>query len=166
MANATNPRARRTDENLRWWAAKKLPDPFFRRDTQTIKKLDNLLRWVWLLAQDYIFKATQDHLPTSYQLLPDWAHPSISQVAAQKELRRYYSNRGEDADLKKAFGFHMLPVSHRQHIIRAFLRYELLCKIHRPLAGSGDPRHNKGCDCRVFEKPWKHRQCGPFRCWD
>jgi hypothetical protein len=166
MANAANPRARRTDEHLRWWAAKKFPDPFLRKDTQTLQKLDNLLRWVWLLAQDYIFKATRDHLPTSYQLLPDWAHPSISQVAAQKELRRYYSNRGEDADLKRAFGFHMLPASDRRHIIRAFLRYELLCKIFRPLAGSGDPRHNKGCPCRPFEKPWKHHQSGPFRRWD
>lgn len=129
MANAANPRGRRTSEHLRWWAAKKLPEPFLRGDTQTIRKLDNLPRWVWLLAQDYIFKVTRDPLPT-YQLLPQWTRPSISQLASKKELRRYYSSRGEDADQKKAFGFRMLPVRDGQHIIRAFLRYELLCKVY------------------------------------
>ena len=157
-----NPRSEATDKHLWKWARMEFPDPFVGGDKDTTLKLDSLCRHVWYHAMDFVSKASAGHLSMSYRLLPSWTDPSLADTDSQRRIRA----RVDRTSIR--YPFHWLGHTQRQRIMRAFLRYELLCRTYRPIAADR-PGFKDGalsCGCRRAARPWVEGRFGPFRRWD
>lgn len=142
-----NTRTVATDSHLRTWAAGRFQDPFIARDTKTMADLDRLCRHIWLFASDYLSKATHSHPPTAYDRLPQWA-------ASETPEQEY-----------KPSPLAMLTSYQRGRLLQAFIQYEILCKVFRPVSKVTDNDADTSLGYRHGPKAWKHSGLGPFRHW-
>ena len=154
-----NRRSEVTDKHLWRWANREFPNPFDQHDTDTILQLERLCRHVWRHAMDFITKALRSDLRVSFRLLPPWTASNLADTDAQREMR------AKSGPMPK----YEIKPGQRRRIMSAFLRYELLCLVYRPIAGvkpewEGDGRWD--CGCVKATKPWAETKFGPFRRWD
>ncbi|KAH7323005.1 hypothetical protein B0I35DRAFT_407407 [Stachybotrys elegans] len=115
-------------EHLTAWGAKELPNPT-KRGMCNISQMKDLMSMSCILhkyIQDYLTKATSIHLPRAYHCLPVWS------LAFGKCQRQTRSNRSWYR--KNLFDLNILSPTKKRRILQAFLRYQLLCLIYRPLA--------------------------------
>lgn len=117
-----------TDDHLKKWAAGDFPNPFETNDWPMIERLDRLCHCVWRYVDDFLMKATSSHLPTAYRVIPDGSHNDHFGSALQNQLR-------QSPVVNHAFDVDQLTPSQRQRIFQAFIRYEILCKVHCPIGG-------------------------------
>lgn len=101
------------------WGKKQLPNPLETGDPAMLNALDALIRQVTLYMEDYISKATSVDMLRAYFQLPRWAHPSYTRDSPESEA----------VDLIKASS---LSAKERNRLMHAFLRHEMLCKVHYP----------------------------------
>ncbi|KYK59803.1 hypothetical protein DCS_00937 [Drechmeria coniospora] len=116
------------------WAAGTLPDSTRRRGEQSclLRKLGRLHRQLRLFINDFLGKATSSYQWQAYRQLPNWCHESLRAVEGEgKGVVRFGSLRG----------------SERRRFFRAFLRYELLCKMYTRCSATVDMRPS------VWDKP-------------
>ncbi|KPM43392.1 hypothetical protein AK830_g3224 [Neonectria ditissima] len=106
------------DAHLKQWARKELPDPMERPHLALLLRVDSLVLRLKLFMADYVAKATSTYLPRAYASLPDWAHASFSRELAFPD------------DSRDGFGLDALTELERYRLMRAFLRYELMCKAY------------------------------------
>ncbi|UZP32207.1 hypothetical protein NXS19_000023 [Fusarium pseudograminearum] len=92
------------------WAANTLPDPFKKLKKNRIAKLDRLFSRVGLFIEDYMSKATSHALALEYLSLP----------------KITYTNTNKRVTLDD------LTPTERYRLFRAFLKFELLCKVFDP----------------------------------
>ncbi|KAF5605665.1 hypothetical protein FPCIR_357 [Fusarium pseudocircinatum] len=102
------------------WNAKSLPNPFEEKDQATIAKLYKLFSSMSMFVEDYISKATSSNPPQAYLCLPQIDDPNKGLY--YKELS--FSPRQVTLD--------DLTSSECHSLIRAFIRYDMFCKIHAP----------------------------------
>ncbi|KAH7153100.1 hypothetical protein EDB81DRAFT_931519, partial [Dactylonectria macrodidyma] len=112
--------------HLAQWGRKQLPDPFEEHQACALLDIDALVDRLRLFMDDYIDKATSSYLPRAYASLPHWSHPSYS---------RYLTK----PDAKDGVLVRSLRPEERVRLTRAFLRYELTCKMN-PLRPSASNR--------------------------
>lgn len=127
------------DAHLCKWGAKELSDPFqpTTRDIPTMLDVHSLCRQMRLYIGDYLSKATSRYLPRAYRRLPPWSHPHLSHSPAQMKLAQ------DDID---QFDLASLEDVDRRGILRAFLRYELLCRIYGPVSVAKDVKPDRKYD--------------------
>lgn len=111
-------------DHLTQWGRKALPNPLNENYPDVLLAIDSLVIRLNLFMEDYINKATSSYLPRAYASLPAWSHASLSE-----RLKRLYES-------KDGFRLHDLHTEERLRLMRAFLRYELMCKLNplRPSA--------------------------------
>lgn len=128
------------DTHLQTWGAKQFPDPFLGADIPSMRALDSLYQKICLYVKDYLSKATSGYLPWAYRRLPAWSHPDFAQGSNQRLLRT-------SPDLCNAdFDTDLLTLDEHRQIFRAFLRYELLCKIYGPVSRRELAADPEACD--------------------
>lgn len=114
--------------HLRLWGEKGLRNPtkpaMFNK--RLIVELERLCRWIWIYADDYLSKATSEYLPRAYQRIPEWSPASWTQ--RQEGIRR-------KARITDGVS---LTMEQKRQIVKAFLRYELLCRIYGPQGNDDD----------------------------
>ncbi|KPM38610.1 hypothetical protein AK830_g7937 [Neonectria ditissima] len=115
-------RAEVVDVHLSAWAARELPDPFSLMIMSHVLALEFLVRRLRLYIEDYLSKATSYHLPRAYRQLPTWAHRDFVTSPSQRKL--------VIAKTINRLSIDSLHENERRSIFKAFLRYELLCKVY------------------------------------
>ncbi|RSL87694.1 hypothetical protein CEP51_002100 [Fusarium floridanum] len=150
-------------DHLCKWGAKELLDPFHptTRDIPTMLDIHTLCRQMWLYIGDHLSKATSHYLPRAYRRLPPWSHPHFSSNPTQMLLV-------QDVNL---FDLTSLSRVDRQAILRAFFRYELLCKIYGPTAGKPDTQPYQEYHREVWAEGdppngYEFEENNPYRYWD
>lgn len=108
--------------HLRIWGGKRLEDPTRPEtfDESMIIQLEKLCSWIWRYIDDYLSKATSDFLPRAYSRMPTWS------LLAQAKTQRTVQHEAQHFDRS------VLTREQRHQILKAFLRYELLCRIYGP----------------------------------
>ena len=110
------------DLHISAWERSQLPDPLKDKDDHLLDQLNKLHSRILFLAEDYITKATST--------IPSWAHvflPDIRQSSAEGCLIF------KGAKIPARFNFANLTSLERKRFVRAFLKYELLCKANNTL---------------------------------
>ncbi|KAH7148234.1 hypothetical protein EDB81DRAFT_932578 [Dactylonectria macrodidyma] len=97
------------------WAGKQLLDPFKTHDRILIEKMDKLYSRLLLFIEDYLTKAMAAFPPREYLCLPD-----ISSIHGHLMFR------GEA--ICPRFDVANLTTQERRRLLKAFLRFELICK--------------------------------------
>lgn len=97
------------------WPAQQLPNPFKIQDYGLIEKIDKLHSRLLLFIEDYLTKATATYPPREYLCLP---HLSSNQLVFK------------DQTVCLRFDAVVLTTQERRRILKAFLRYELICKLY------------------------------------
>ncbi|KAH7020306.1 hypothetical protein EDB80DRAFT_821196 [Ilyonectria destructans] len=110
--------------HLKLWGSAQLPNPFQEHGINMLKSLDGLYNRLSMYMEDYITKATAIYPPRAYLALPDLS-----------------PRRGPSTFRNKSIGLETLKLDdlseqERHRLLRAFLRYELMCKICHPRQGS------------------------------
>ncbi|KAJ4129132.1 hypothetical protein NW768_007665 [Fusarium equiseti] len=103
---------------------KRLSDP---ADLDELRAVHRLVSRIIIFIEDYLSKATSRFPPRAYMSLPDLSWGTGSKF------------RGRSLDTKLV-PFTTLRRSERYRLLRAFVRYELVCKIHRILPRYGFPQ--------------------------
>ncbi|KAF4987865.1 hypothetical protein FDECE_15274 [Fusarium decemcellulare] len=101
------------------WAKHQLPNPFENKDAQLLRDFAKLYNRLRMFIQDYLTKATGIFPPRAYLCLRDMSlnkHEWTFRSQPVKDLRGIYVS-----DLKD---------SERKRFLRAFLRYELTCRLN------------------------------------
>ncbi|KAF4962445.1 hypothetical protein FSARC_9474 [Fusarium sarcochroum] len=101
------------------WAKKKSPNPFRQDDQVTVINLYWLFTRLGAFVEDYLSKATTSCPAQAYLHLPKIAHPSSG--------LHYKQNPGF-----KHVTLDDITCTERHRLLRAFTKYEVLCKIHDP----------------------------------
>ncbi|KAF4971611.1 hypothetical protein FSARC_1610 [Fusarium sarcochroum] len=96
----------------RQWTMKNFPSPFLRADTNTIATLRRLSARICQHVEDYINKATSPFPPAAYLGIPQTS--CIGGIVAKRLTV-------DDLTWTELYRF-----------FRAFIKYEILCKIHHP----------------------------------
>lgn len=112
--------------HMKLWGLAQLPNPFEEHDINMLKSLDGLYTRLEMYMEDYITKATAIYPPRAYLALPDLS-----------------PRRGPSTFRNKSIGLKTLKLDdlsdqERHRLLRAFLRYEFMCKIYHPRQGSFD----------------------------
>ncbi|KAF4978448.1 hypothetical protein FZEAL_5173 [Fusarium zealandicum] len=105
---------------LERWMSQRHSDALAPTDYGTIQKLYSLLSRMVMFIEDYVSKATDPFPPRAYLTLPAF----ISGGTGMHFM-------GRNVDIKRA-QFSEFTTSERNAFLRAFLRYELLCKVYHP----------------------------------
>ncbi|RSL97938.1 hypothetical protein CEP52_010581 [Fusarium oligoseptatum] len=100
------------------WAAQGFNNPFQQSDQATIHSLHSLFSRLILFIEDYLAKATDPFPSRAYMAVPGLVSPGP----------RF---KGKRIDIKPV-KFITLNRAEKIRFLRAFLRYELLCKIYHP----------------------------------
>lgn len=104
--------------HIETWAGQGFSNPFQQSDQATFQRLHRLFSRLILFIEDYLAKATDPFPPRAYMAIPGITSPGP----------RF---KGKRIDVKPV-KFMTLTRSERVCLLRAFLRYELLCKIYHP----------------------------------
>ncbi|KAL6918714.1 hypothetical protein FSHL1_002715 [Fusarium sambucinum] len=94
------------------WASNNLPDPFKSFDEYRITELDRIFARLGLFIEDYMSKATSSNPVLRYLSLPSIVYT--------------------DTDTDNRVTLDDLTPTERYRLFRAFLRYEMLCKVFDP----------------------------------
>lgn len=100
------------------WATNTFTDPFEQPDVSTLDKLYRLFSRLSIFIEDYLTKATAPFPPRAYLCLP--------RVTSWK-CELYFKDKVIDMHHVTMDG---LKLSERNRLLRAFVRYELLCKFY------------------------------------
>jgi hypothetical protein len=103
--------------HLRAWSKSRLPDPFKSNDDHLAGRLNKLHDQILLLVEDYVTKATASFPPQEYLCLPEIQPPSTEGHLVFKDLK-----------VTPRFSSANLTSSERKRFVKAFLRFDLLCK--------------------------------------
>ncbi|KAF5651592.1 uncharacterized protein FTJAE_72 [Fusarium tjaetaba] len=103
--------------HLRAWSKSRLPDPFKSNDDHLVGRLNKLHDQILLLVEDYITKATASFPPQEYLCLPEIQPLSTEGHLVFKDLK-----------VTPRFSSANLTSSERKRFVKAFLRFDLLCK--------------------------------------
>lgn len=101
-----------------------LSDPSQERGNTMLKSLDGLYNQLSAYMEDYITKATAIYSPRAYLALP-----GLSPKRSEPQFR----NKSIGLKLLKLVDLSDLE---RKRLLRAFLRYELICKVYHPRQGT------------------------------
>ncbi|RSL62809.1 hypothetical protein CEP53_004614 [Fusarium sp. AF-6] len=102
------------------WVTKTLPDPFEQNDSETLDTLYRFFSRLAVFIEDFMTKATAPFPPRAYRCLPRMR-------SMDGEL--YFRDRPIDA---RHVEMDDLTGSERNRFLRAFVRYEILCKLYTP----------------------------------
>ncbi|KAI8663340.1 hypothetical protein NCS57_00934600 [Fusarium keratoplasticum] len=102
------------------WLTKGFSDPFEQDDGETLDMLYRLFSRLAVFIEDYMTKATAPFPPRAYLCLP-------RMKSMDREL--YFRDQAIDA---RHVELDDLTCSERNRFLRAFVRYELLCKLYTP----------------------------------
>ncbi|RSL53141.1 hypothetical protein CEP54_010548 [Fusarium duplospermum] len=102
------------------WLTKTLSDPFEQNDSKTLDTLYRLFSRLAVFIEDFMTKATAPFPPRAYLCLP-------RMTSLDGEL--YFRDQSIDA---RHVELDDLTCSERNRFLRAFVRYELLCKLYAP----------------------------------
>ncbi|KAL2678703.1 hypothetical protein Neosp_009454 [[Neocosmospora] mangrovei] len=102
------------------WLTKGFLDPFEQNDGETLDMLYRLFSRLSVFIEDYMTKATAPFPPRAYLCLP-------RMKSIDGEL--YFRDKAIDA---RHIELDDLTCSERNRFLRAFVRYELLCKVYTP----------------------------------
>ncbi|KAF5575384.1 hypothetical protein FPANT_11363 [Fusarium pseudoanthophilum] len=103
--------------HLRAWSKSQLPDPFEGDDDHLMGRLNKLHDQILLLVEDYVTKATASFPPQEYLCLPEIQPLSTEGHLVFKDLK-----------VTPRFSSANLTSSERKRFVKAFLRFDLLCK--------------------------------------
>ncbi|KAF4449526.1 hypothetical protein FALBO_16637 [Fusarium albosuccineum] len=103
------------------WMARTIPDPFAQQlhDDDTISKLHGIFSRIIMFVEDYVSKATDPFPPRAYLALP----PIVS--GGDRLFK------GQTVGIKSV-PFNALTTSERRRLVGAFLKYEMICLVHKP----------------------------------
>ncbi|KAJ4249802.1 hypothetical protein NW762_012145 [Fusarium torreyae] len=105
---------------IRSWEAQKFRDPLMQSDQGNIARLYRFFSRLITFIEDYLAKALDPFPARAYLTLPD-----LASVVPQMLFK------GREVDIKPvAFGAMSKP--ERFRLLKAFVRYELLCKVYHP----------------------------------
>ncbi|KAM0418804.1 hypothetical protein ACHAPT_012245 [Fusarium lateritium] len=104
--------------HIEQWAAQGFNDPFQQYNRNIILTLWRLFSRLVMFIEDYLAKATDPFPPCAYLALPGITSTGL----------RF---KGKPIDVEPVM-FTALTSSERRRFLRAFLRYELLCKVYHP----------------------------------
>ncbi|KAF5001073.1 hypothetical protein FGRMN_1267 [Fusarium graminum] len=104
-------------QHLRSWSKGQLPDPFESNNEQLLRELIRLHGFLLMFIEDYITKAIATDPSREYLCLPT--------LSLDRE-RSFF----REEDVFVPFDSTHLTSSEMQRFMRAFLRYELDCKVH------------------------------------
>lgn len=125
----------KVSSHLRAWGKGELPNPMLVKHLrlEAVRELDGLFSVIRLYVEDYLGKAASAYMPRAYRQLPVWSHKSHFIRKSQHFLQ---------AENDKHFRIASLSLNQRRTIFRAFLHYELLCKIYGPVSKAFNEAHN------------------------
>ncbi|RMJ08468.1 hypothetical protein CDV36_011917 [Fusarium kuroshium] len=103
-------------QHLCAWSAQQLPNPLRTGDDSLIDQLDKLQNKLLLFIEDYLTKATAIFPPREYLCLP-----ALSSSRTQLMFK--------DQEVSPRFDATELTDEERKRLLRAFLRYELICSM-------------------------------------
>ncbi|KAM0473985.1 hypothetical protein ACHAP7_008001 [Fusarium lateritium] len=112
------------------WSKSQLPDPIKDRNDDLLSQLNKLHNLIVLLVEDYITKATASFPPREYLCLPQIQSPSAEGHLMFKGVK-----------VTPRFNSANLTSLERKRFLKAFLVYELLCKISNAPHASRLIRH-------------------------
>ncbi|KAM0548791.1 hypothetical protein ACHAPJ_009788 [Fusarium lateritium] len=105
---------------IRSWEAQEFRDPLLQSDQDNIARLYRFFSRLITFIEDYLAKALDPFPARAYLTLPD-----LASVVPQMLFK------GRKVDIKPvAFG--AMRNAERFRLLKAFVRYELLCKVHHP----------------------------------
>ncbi|KAF5005432.1 hypothetical protein FDECE_8097 [Fusarium decemcellulare] len=116
--------ANEINQHLSVWGRKMLPDPLVGYNSEAILTLSSVYQRICWYINDYLSRATSHDLRLSYLRMPSWAHQSYSNGALDRLLEEPPSN--------SPITLWQVSPEERERLLRAFLRYELICKTCRP----------------------------------
>lgn len=100
------------------WREGQLPDPFLHHDSGSIDRLDRLYSRLAIYIEDYITKATSIYPPRAYLCIPN-PNSNVDQLQ--------FRGQPIGTDIVR---LDALTHAERKRLFRAFMRYELVSKIH------------------------------------
>ncbi|KAM5374237.1 hypothetical protein ACJZ2D_006562 [Fusarium nematophilum] len=107
-------------QTLSLWGDKAFANPLAQSDQGDITKLYRFFSRLITFIEDYLAKALDSFPPRAYLALPD-----LTSVVPTM----YFKGRAVDV---KPVPFGAMKESERCRLLRAFVRYELLCKVYHP----------------------------------
>ncbi|KAH6885770.1 hypothetical protein B0T10DRAFT_563762 [Thelonectria olida] len=113
-------RRARVQSHLLRWAKKDFPHPVEETDGPILYALNALVCRMKLFIEDYVSKATSPELRKAYMQLPTWA--TFTDKIDLNNVSKY-SGKAK---------FHDLTTMEQNRLMKGFLQYELMCKIHTP----------------------------------
>ncbi|KAF4469634.1 vacuolar membrane-associated iml-1 [Fusarium albosuccineum] len=152
------------DAHLRKWGTKEFPSlsELATRHPGKVFDLHFLCHRLSRYIEDYLSKASSQYLPRAYRRLPAWSHAHFSRNYIQRNLARGVNS----------FDLNSLRRDERRKIFRAFLRYELLCKVYGPVGGELDTTDEYDYRDKLFLADEEESydctfdEDDPFRYWD
>lgn len=103
-------------QHYRTWSAQQLPNPLRAGDDSLIYQLHELQNRLLLFIKDYLTKATASFPPREYLCLPDLS-PNRTRLMFKGQ------------EVSEGFDVTELTDEERKRLLRAFLRYELICSM-------------------------------------
>ncbi|KAG4277207.1 hypothetical protein FPRO04_07504 [Fusarium proliferatum] len=117
-------------DHLKRWLDKDLASPLTNQNDYLFQLLDDLHSMLLHFIQDYCSKATASYMPREYICLPGVHSPSPK---AQLYFRR--------EPVTSSFNPDSLTTSELKRFLRAFLLYQLNCKVNKSLGTSPNPNN-------------------------
>ncbi|KAG9257159.1 uncharacterized protein F5Z01DRAFT_633926 [Emericellopsis atlantica] len=119
-------RAALIQAHLMAWGAHELINPcrIKHPDLAKVRELHGFCRRLRAYINDYLSKATSPHLPWAFHRLPAWSHSYYINVS--------FVDATQTQGYISAFNADDLSYKTRLKVYKAFMQYEILCKVYGP----------------------------------